>query len=218
MKLITTLAVCTQALDLSALLMMQQANQGMTNPLLMMKMLDGDLKPELLPLLMGSGSNLQSMMPLLLMSDKLGKKTETSDGKVSFKSETEYQAVCDKKADISDKMACVRNVFNIYTCSQANAVSITDLNNAFDDFNKKLNSYNKATDCKLLCVSSPTTDAQKQACSEAEKAHKELFPDETSADSALKALFNDDMLMMMLMSGQNSFGSTNPALMLQLLS
>ena len=226
MKTFAIVVAATSALDLTTMMMMQQMQAGglANNPLMMMQLLDGKISKDLLPFML-SGGNMQSMLPLFMMSDAFGKES-TSSNEVVFKPETEYQAVCEEIADIADKMSCVQNVFKIYTCSQANAVSITDLTNSFNEFNDKLSSYNTATDCTRLCVDNPTTASEKSACSAAEEAHLTIFPDESNDKSGLKALFDDDMLMMMMMSGQNPFGgfgaatatNPNPALMLQLLS
>ena len=226
MKLFTAIVAATQALDMSTLFLMQSMQTGgLNNPLIMMQLLDGKISKDLLPLMLSSGGNMQSMMPLLMMSDLFDKESDET-GEIVFKPETDYQAVCEEIADIADKMSCVQNVFKIYTCSQANAVSITDLTDSFNQFNDKLASFNTATDCTRLCVENPTTDSEKQACDEAKEAHKAIFPEESNGESKLKALFDDDMLMMMMMSGQNPFGGVgaaggatpNPALMLQLLS
>ena len=225
MKLFTAIVAATQALDMSTLFLMQSMQTGglNQNPLIMMQLLDGKISKDLLPLMLSSGGNMQSMMPLLMMSDVFAKDTDATN-EIVFKPETDYQAVCEEIADIADKMSCVQNVFKIYSCSQANAVSITDLTDSFNQFNDKLASFNTATDCTRLCVENPTTSGETQACDEAKEAHKAIFPEESNGESKLKALFDDDMLMMMMMSGQNPFGGVNggatpnPALMLQLLS
>ena len=206
MKLFAIVVAATSALDLATMMMLQQMQVGglSNNPLMMMQLLDGKISKDLLPLML-SGGNMQSMLPLFMMSDAFGKESINSD-EVVFKPESEYQAVCEEIADIADKMSCVQNVFKIYTCSQANAVSITDLTNSFNEFNDKLSSYNTATDCTKLCVDDPTTASEISACSAAEEAHLIIFPSKSNDESGLKTLLDDDMLMMMLMSGQNPFG------------
>ena len=206
MKLFAIVVAATSALDLATMMMLQQMQVGglSNNPLMMMQLLDGKISKDLLPLML-SGGNMQSMLPLFMMSDAFGKESINSD-EVVFKPESEYQAVCEEIADIADKMSCVQNVFKIYTCSQANAVSITDLTNSFNEFNDKLSSYNTATDCTKLCVDDPTTASEISACSAAKEAHLIIFPSKSNDESGLKTLLDDDMLMMMLMSGQNPFG------------
>merc|ERR1719378_922496 len=202
MKLLSTLAACVASFDLSTMMMMQQmqqpaaggaANGGMfANPLLMYQLLSkgelGSSLDEMLPLLMmGGGGNMNALLPFLMKGDKEEKKDE----KVVFKAEKDYQAVCESIVDIADKMKCVQNVFDIFECTQANNLSISDLTDKFEDFKAEVDKYNSAN-CVKKCVDAPATDD-----------HKAIFPDENKGSK----LFDDDMMMLMVMSGGFSNGA-----------
>merc|ERR1712149_114413 len=150
-----------------------QPNGGMfANPLLMYQLLSkGDLSSmdDILPLLMmgGGAGNMNAILPFLLMGDKDEKKDE----EVVFKAEKDYQAVCESIVDITDKMTCVQNVFDIFECTQANNLSISDLTDKFEDFKAEVDKYNSAN-CVKKCVDAPATDDEKAACAKAEAAHK----------------------------------------------
>merc|ERR1719378_1548632 len=199
MKLLSTLAACVASFDLSTMMMMQQmqqpaaggaANGGMfANPLLMYQLLSkgelGSSLDEMLPLLMmGGGGNINALLPFLMKGDKEEKKDE----KVVFKAEKDYQAVWESIVDIADKMKCVQNVFDIFECTQANNLSISDLTDKFEDF--------KAED-------------EKAACAKAEAAHKAIFPEENKGSK----FFDDDMMMLMMMSGGFNNGAMSPLLL-----
>ena len=231
MKLFGFLTATASCLDLSTLMMMQQGGLGgllggaqapaaggdmmgglMNNPFMLYQMMSGNSIfggdssiEKFLPLLMGGNMNMANLLPLLALTDKK-EETPASPTAVVFKPETDYQAACNGITDVTKKINCITQIYDIFDCqASAKSLDVADLGTAFDTFNAEVNKFTSTGACTNKCDGITIPTAKADCVKKAEAAHNAIFPPSASSSSSVGGLFDDPIMMMMMMNGQNMF-------------